>query len=739
MPIQQLQFKTSAFTGTARKESAGLGLSRVLMAGVKAKQGYDIGKEKDKEKQRVLSNREERDIAKADNIAFLDRVNDYKRLKIEANYAGMPSAQQKEFTAQYKEDNPNSMFVSPEYTAKYDNMFLSDNSVSAKLAVKEDAQLANDTLESLTQLSMDNMTMKEVDLMTSSLKELNPNISKTDVLKKTYKGAAGRFESDRLNGKIDDSETLESLQTKYFGPLGNEIKDKSLGATAGKALETFIERRQRSWNDKLSADSSQALLDGKTIEERTEIVNSNENASPEEKVKQHAIIDVAVKKKKAVQEKAVKETKKVVKQGADAYTQSITMSTDLPVGINMNKVKTFNSKGSQAAVKVVLSNIDTAYPDDGNEAFVMKQKIVETHAKGLKIAKEIANHKKGEAINSDYSSVSKQIIKHNTQTAFYAGILGGNYIDAANTVKTLGGLPAQYKSNLISSIDVNDKNSEDNIAKTVVMLQGLKKTDTAAYKLVTKDPLFSSIANAADYLVDENGNLNISKISTVVQNREQIKKSAVDIVKSVKRHNLKDYPYYVIERVAQEMAYDIAFGLEGSGDFKSDFEDKVESSMVTDGNDRILDTAGRYSTKSVTNYLSAIRATNSNLNEDSKITVHVSPAGKMDVYSGGVAVAVINNPKHLKFMISTLEVAAKDKIREEEEEEAIQSIIAKAMPKTITLATGETISSKDTPNVDAGFKKSWGITHRGKRNQPKMGLGEYLNRSIGKFIKASGE
>ena len=234
MPLQQLQFKTSAFTGTRRQAGAGESLARLVIAGTQA---YT------KTKAHLKSLDEDQD-----QLLLNDDKIKRRQSELDSEYSEMSWSQKSDFNEKWRKDN----FVeysSALYQQKQEMRELSwIEDEDKKLREENNIEGKNYVSSSLTAIDS-HTTLEDMDKIIARGSSLNKNITKGTVYSDLEKQVMSQLESPRYekmspkdikkefafmseikNSLYTDAfnNKIETMSKSYQVTVDNDYKDKML-------------------------------------------------------------------------------------------------------------------------------------------------------------------------------------------------------------------------------------------------------------------------------------------------------------------------------------------------------------------------------------------------------------------------------------------------------------------------------------------------------------------------------
>lgn len=722
MPLQQMNFQTSIFTGTQRQAGTGESLANLVLGGVKAANAISKQQKSFDEEDRIARERKDRDYQKKSTLHKADiaikkqgAINTFNENNPDPTADGYSEALEIFYSDFDEEIADIKSQLSVKDKKDYDLTRLKEDGVVQRGYASEGKRAA----QQFSQASMQAMVAQGL-VTLEGIKEVN-DISTQDKLNLAIKSADTIiFNEIKQNPEKYKNYTKEMFMEKF--PALSEVKNKELIKQSMTKVVGIVEKRQGEANKGTVEAMSLEVLNGA----KTADIIAQIRASGADSKTKLALIT----KLETLNTSKNKIAKKDLDNGIKLYNTGTDISSEDTVDVIQSKANNILSKNGIKSYATLTENIRSTYID---EPKVMTQKLIELEDKFKKnreTAQQIKGHTYGASIPEAYSASSKKVIKANANKMFSTAFTKLDYTGAGTAVKTLGGLPKTFSYNITNAIENGDKQS---LQASLGFIYNLKGVDKAAFKLAAKDPMMASLYNYAEHFIQPDGTINTDRVQSVLENQDMIESHRKDILKSLKSYQLKDYPYHVQERVAQEMAYDKAFKLEGKGDLKSQFKDKVEDSLITVGKNKILDTKGFYTEEGTSDFLELLKFRHQ-LPEDSQLTAIVAPNGTLEVYTdNGIPLSAIDNPKHQAKMIAQLSIYKKDR--------KLQEVLAEKFQ-----------AEKDRLKEDAAYKAQHhniptpidgAMEYIGNKmdeiKPDNMGWGEWFNRKLGDAIGAGGK
>jgi hypothetical protein len=244
MPIQQINFNTSSFTGTKQRESVGEGLSKLVMTGLKGYSDYKATEKK-------FTEEEDAELGKTQLMAYNDIVLEQHRKELEDDFASMDYGSKLNYRYKQKQElaDKTKDFNSSWFNTKKASILTTfDNSIG-ELQSKYNKDITSKMIEhQLPALLLDNTsTEQDYKMFADNLRTVNSSITDGQIVDGSIKQlksmlsnipdskytpeqgdnlASGLLQYTKDKDKINEINSLiEDKNDKYIKTISKEKSD----------------------------------------------------------------------------------------------------------------------------------------------------------------------------------------------------------------------------------------------------------------------------------------------------------------------------------------------------------------------------------------------------------------------------------------------------------------------------------------------------------------------------------
>lgn len=593
MPLQQLGFSTSPFTGTQQRESTGEGLARLITTGMQA---Y----EKKQDIDRVYDDRQEAEQNKYEKMALnseMLRQSDERKTFM----SNAPSHEESEqFETQLK-GRTSDMFS--QFSSDWSKM--SSSGYVASYDAKIYSHFAGD-LKDKTKLMYEEVKASSSANPNITLSELNESISylneSSGITGDTY-SVAGALTSYTKSAIASAKEInpLEFNEEQWIkdNPLLSEIEDPILRGSVNA-----VATKMATAKDGIITDINQSYTDGRlgqifnsSIEEM-KILNkeilSDSVDNPYVTNRTRKPLLNYIKALLSSDGKGSKHEKTELNSLIKLFTNSIKISSNNTYAqnnINLEKQK----ENSFNVLNSIMDSIDQTLKEE--EPLTAKLKITELaddYVQQIETGKQINSHKIGQPISSMVNSDANKFLNQKYSSIFVGNIFKDSS-KSTSALISLGKIPDDYTTAVDTAIVNGDAQS---VGSHIIAISKLYNDKNAA-AIINRNPKLSALVSANNSL----GSL--EKIVPLLQEIESDpdKKSSFENTVTTYKYKLsKDSAYDNMSNatrntLAKKLAYENYFSLRTETGTIEDSEDLLESTRYEEADANIFDIENKYSPK----------------------------------------------------------------------------------------------------------------------------------------------
>lgn len=235
MPLQDLNYKTSVFTGTKSKESIGEGLAKFVSQAISATTTVLNEKRKNEERDRVLRERAKNENLDADSLLYIEEKAGLERAKTDANFSSLNGQEQEEFIRQYYQENQTE-YSTDKYKAQ--SSLYMDNELSNAQKIRQNDYVNMVKNEAIPTIAKENkiLTMDDVDFYSKAFAESGIKNSKNLILNELSKSISFDI-SSREQEFLNNRMSAEDIKKQF--PILNDIKDNRITKQINDRLEVI--------------------------------------------------------------------------------------------------------------------------------------------------------------------------------------------------------------------------------------------------------------------------------------------------------------------------------------------------------------------------------------------------------------------------------------------------------------------------------------------------------------------
>ncbi len=656
MPIKDINFKTSVFTGTKRPESTGAGLARLVTASMQSL-GH-IAKV-----QRQMTEDEDVQVGDFERVRYNDKLLELDGLRTSEGYDSM-TFQDKEVWNLGEKDSMSELF------GEFKSSWAQKNKASAVMAYNKEIgsnfkkgtiQVTNAKYSSLVAsysmnpaFSFDDMGTDIADL--NSLKGVTGTVyDKSVFIQDVAKRTADRIDATPI-GDFNETELAETYPMFY----GEEaIKDAT-------ALETVRDAVTRQKDGAITADTRLNKQYKGTVYDAVLRDSSDNNiALYRNRVIQNKKINGVTRKEivsylDSLTAKGVTANKKWLTAQKKGLTSAISLfMRSIDFGGENTQEQDGNSLSfmvgnSEQKINGLYNSIDSLYADEPQAVRDdMKDKIDTKYRQSINNTLEVVRHQSGQPILSNMRTASKRILTDDYTNQFMIGVMSSNEKDheaANNALLSLNKVPEAYTRAFEDAIKSKDDIALGQLLTTTKSMMGNHKSRS----ILRKNPRLSAVLDAHNTLRSS------EKIITMLyeledpKKKEQFYKHKSDILYNLKLNDeFEDVSYALKSVVAEKLAYDTYFGLSNGKNIVEDAKDELNNMRQTEDNFHVLDANSVYQPKEL-EQIGKLFTEQLLMDDEVPLNAVVDGNGGVHFQSNGVTLLQTMNQKETNGVIQSL-------------------------------------------------------------------------------------
>lgn len=593
MPLQQLGFSTSPFTGTQQRESTGEGLARLITTGMQAyekKQDidrvYDAGQEAELAKHEKMALNSEMLRQSDERKTFMSNAPSHEESEqFETQLKGRTSDMFSQFSSDWSKMNSSGYVAS--YDAKIYSHFAGDLKDKTKLMYNE---------IKASSAANPNITLSELNESISYLNE------SSGITGDTY-SVAGALTS-YTKSAIDSAKEINPLefneeQWRKDNPLLSEIEDpilrSSVNAVAAKmaaAKDGIITDINQSYTDRRLGQIFNATTNELSILNKEILSDSVDNPYITNRTRKPLLnyINTLLSR----DGKGSKHEKTELNSLIKLFENSMKISSSKTYAQNKINLEKQKNNSFNVLNSIIDSIHQTLKEDEPMTAELKITELVDNYVKQIDTGRQIDSHKAGQPISSMLNSDASKFLNQKYSDMF-ASNLSKNSSKSTEALLSLGKVPDDYTKSVDTAIVNGDINL---VGSHIVAISNLYKDKNAA-AIIHRNPKLSALVSANNSL----GSL--EKIVPLLQEIESDpdKKSSFENTVTTYKYKLsKDSTYDNMSNatrnaLARKLTYENYFSLRTETDTIEDSEDLLESTRYEEADANIFDIENKYSPK----------------------------------------------------------------------------------------------------------------------------------------------
>jgi len=604
MPLKQINFRTSSFTGSSSRTSTGEELAGLITMGAKAyeaKQKIDIRQEK----------LDENELYKSDSLKNMKHVSDQSNARLEFMKTNPSFQEQESFETElksdtdkfYKEDIQSKYFIN-----KYPTAVDSHNSIIKRAYINGTKQSTSLMYEEINNSVKNNptITTKEVTDSISFLNEASGITGTTYKSDSLYSSYVANASNDALSQNPLEFNSDE-WKAKY--PMLSELKDESYKKTVSRVNSTMATAKEGAINDinyKYKNDTYESILNANSSEELLLLQKRVKSDSTEHilggtKQVLSRAIDTAMGKYVSMANKVKTEAKKELTSSMELFKQMTSVGGENTSIQNTRAIKYINSDAVNAG-EAIIQNIYDLYSvadKDGKAVLttdgkVKLLKVQDKFSQSYTKAYQVSNHTIGKSISSSVNADAKKILVNKYTKTFMDNVYQ-NSNTASLAMNSIGKVPDEFVTVIKDAI--NDTSETDNISIVRASLKAMSDLyrDGRSASIMNNNAFISSLVKANTNLKQPEKIMPLLRELDTKDGKETLSNSKSVYYKQLKKNSsFDDYPTSTINLLAEKLAYENYFGLLNEEDVVSNAEDMLENIQYEEDGYNVIDVNGEY-------------------------------------------------------------------------------------------------------------------------------------------------
>lgn len=244
MPIENIGFKTTVFTGTSQRETVGQGLAKIVQASLEGLGTYSEQKIREKEQARIEANRLKAENEEQDKLFLLDYKIKAQKFQAENDWTNKSGVERKQLQESFIRENPID-FKTDTYKLHRESFDLDElETVEKQIKIDFDTDLKQNVLPSLASSGYKTLTMQEIDAVASGYE--NFGYKKSQIKEMLLEDISKNINYDIANNaERFVNKTQDEILSNY--KISKEIQDPKFRSivedTASKIHRNTMETR----------------------------------------------------------------------------------------------------------------------------------------------------------------------------------------------------------------------------------------------------------------------------------------------------------------------------------------------------------------------------------------------------------------------------------------------------------------------------------------------------------------